>query len=168
MPALREEVKTHIVQALACYDTPTTVAKSIKETFGLAVLPQQVEAYDPTKVAGRALSQKWRTFFEETRKRYLAEITNIAVAHRAVRLRRLDRMANRAEERGNYPLVAALLEQAAKEMGELYTNRRLLEHAGKDGGPILVEEHIDLSMLSDEQLHALNNIARAIESGKAE
>ena len=38
-----------------------------------------------------------------------------------------------AIERGNVPLAAQLLEQAAKESGGAYTNKHQLEHSGKDG-----------------------------------
>jgi hypothetical protein len=34
------------------------------------------------------------------------------------------------------PLAASLLEQVAKEMGDVFTNRRAIEMMGKDGGPI--------------------------------
>ena len=40
-------------------------------------------------------------------------------------------MATAAEDRGNMPLAAQLLEQAAKEMGNAFTNRH--ELTGKDG-----------------------------------
>ncbi len=40
-------------------------------------------------------------------------------------------MAVKAEDQGNMVLAAQLLEQAAKEMGNAFTNRR--ELTGKDG-----------------------------------
>lgn len=66
MAALKDEVKRFIVQALACFDTPTQVVQAVKETFGLDVTRQQCELYDPTKYAGRDLGVKWRTVFEDT------------------------------------------------------------------------------------------------------
>jgi hypothetical protein len=42
------------------------------------------------------------------------------------------------EGAGNVAMVAQLMEQAAKEQGEAYTNRQKLEHSGKDGGPLTV------------------------------
>lgn len=43
-------------------------------------------------------------------------------------------MADKAKGSGNLVLAATLLEQAAKEMGNAYTNRR--ELTGPAGGPI--------------------------------
>lgn len=49
MAALNGEVKAFIVQALACFDTPSQVAEQVKKEFGLEVSRQQVESHDPTK-----------------------------------------------------------------------------------------------------------------------
>lgn len=133
---LNDEAKTYVVTSLAAFDTPSTVASNVKAEFNLAVTKQAIEAYDPNKRAGRNLAPKWRKLFEEAREAFLRGTAEIGVSHKAVRLRMLDRMAGLAEARGNYVLAAALLEQAAKEMGEAYTNRHKLELAGKDGGPI--------------------------------
>lgn len=45
-------------------------------------------------------------------------------------------MATRTETMKNYALAAQIVEQAAKECGDAYTNRQKVEHTGKDGGPI--------------------------------
>ena len=42
-------------------------------------------------------------------------------------------MAEKAEGMHNLPLAAQLLEQAAKECGDAYSNRHKHEHMGKDG-----------------------------------
>ena len=126
-----DEVKTFIVQSLACFDTPAVVAEAVKKEFGETITRQTVECYDPNKRAGRALSAKWRLLFDETRKAFLDDTSKIGISHRSVRLRALDRMAGRAEERGNMVLAKDLLKQAAEEMGNAFTNRR--ELTGKDG-----------------------------------
>jgi hypothetical protein len=124
MATLRDEVKQFIVQALACYDTPTQVSEAVKDEYAIEVPRQQVAAYDPTKYAGRSLSAKWRVVFEDTRKRFREETAAIPIASQAYRLRTLQRMLTRVEGRGNVVLVAQLLEQAAKEVGDIYVNRR--------------------------------------------
>lgn len=131
---LTNEQQTYTVQALACFDSPSTVAKALKEDFGVQVSPQGVESYDPNKRAGRNLAKKWLTIFEETRKAFLEDTSQIGISHRTVRLRTLQRMAEKAETIGNMVLASSLLEQAAKEMGGSYSNRRELTGAG--GGPI--------------------------------
>lgn len=124
MAALRDEVKAFVVQALACFDTPSQVVVSVKERFGLEVTRQQCEAYDPTKYVGRNLNVKWQTLFNDTRKRFREETAEIPIANRAYRLRALGRMAEKAENMKNMALTAQLLEQAAKEVGDVYVNRQ--------------------------------------------
>ncbi|WP_430226846.1 DUF2280 domain-containing protein [Paraburkholderia tropica] len=136
MATLPENVKARIVQALACYDTPSQVATAVKAEFNLTVTPQQCEAYDPTKAAGRNVGKKFRALFEATRKSFLEDQASIPIANRSVRLRALDKMYHQAVARGNVKLGAQLLEQAAKEAGGAFTNRHKLEHTGKGGGPM--------------------------------
>lgn len=128
---LNDEVKAYIVTSLACFDTPAVVAEAVKREFGETITRQTVECYDPNKRAGSRLSEKWKQVFEETRRAFLDDTSKIGISHRSVRLRALDRMASRAEERGNMVLAKDLLKQAAEEMGNAYTNRR--ELTGKDG-----------------------------------
>jgi hypothetical protein len=128
---LSDEVKTYIVQALACFDSPSVVAAAVKKEFGLDVSRQLVESHDPNKKAASGLAPKWKVLFEETRKTFLEDTATIAISHRAVRLRALQRMADKAENQGNMVLASSLLKQAAEEVGGAYTNRR--ELTGKDG-----------------------------------
>ncbi|MBN3755906.1 DUF2280 domain-containing protein [Paraburkholderia sp. Tr-20389] len=136
MAVLTEDLKLAIVRALACYDSPKQVARCIKEEFGVTVSPQQVESYDPEKYAGRALSKKWRAIFEQTRKSFLEDIGKVSVANAAVRLRRIERLANKAEDQGNVALALNALEQAAKEAGGAFTNKTRVEASGPNGAPI--------------------------------
>lgn len=123
MAALRDEVKLYIVNALACFDSPTQVSIAVKEEFGLDVSRQQVSCYDPNTYVGRNLSQKWRDIFEGTRKKFRETAEDIPIASKAFRLRGLGRIALQAEKMRNLPLVATLYEQAAKEMGDMYVNK---------------------------------------------
>lgn len=121
---LDDDVKAFVVQALACFDTPGTVAKAVKAEYGITVSPQQCEAYDPNKRAGARLSDKWKVLFEATRKKFVDDQSEIPISHRSTRLRALQRLAERAENAGNIALAAQLHEQAAKEVGNAFTNRR--------------------------------------------
>lgn len=125
MAALKEEVKAFIVQALACFDTPMQVAAAVKEEFGIEVTRQQCETYDPTKYAGRALNERWRTLFDDTRKRFRETAADVPIANRAFRLRVIGRTIEKAESMRNLPLVLQAVEQAAKEVGDFYVNRRM-------------------------------------------
>jgi len=126
-------LKREIVQRLARFDTPGQVVKVMKAEYGLDLSPQRVQFYDPTSKNGAALSEDLKALFKETRDKFLKELDGIPIYNRAVRLRRLDRMATAAEDRGNIVLAAQLLEQAAKESGGAFTNKHQHEHTGKDG-----------------------------------
>ncbi|ECJ2594753.1 DUF2280 domain-containing protein [Escherichia coli] len=136
MATLKGEVKAFIVQSLACFDTPSQVVELVKKEFGLIITRQQVESHDPTKANGRGLAQKWVDMFNATRERFQNEISDIPIANKAYRLRVLDRMATRAEGMKNLALTAEIIEQAAKECGDAYTNKHKFEHSGPNGGAI--------------------------------
>lgn len=146
---LTDEAKTFVVQALACFDTASEVAEAVRKEFGVEVAKQSVEAYDPTKVAGKQLAKRWKMLFETTREEFLNNTASIAISHRTVRLRALQRMAEKAERMKNYQLAAQLLEQAAKECGDAYTNKRQL--TGKDGKPLFPEPKIIAPDMTPQQ-----------------
>ncbi|MEQ1407761.1 DUF2280 domain-containing protein [Neorhizobium sp. Rsf11] len=147
-PKYSDQVKTYVVQALACFDSPAVVARAVKAEFDIVISPQAVEAYDPTKRAGQKLSQRFRLLFEETRKTFLEDTASIAISHRAVRLRALQRMADKAETQGNMVLASSLLKQAAEEVGNAYTNKR--EISGPGGGAIKTETRTWREVLREE------------------
>ncbi|HHS9530464.1 TPA: DUF2280 domain-containing protein [Raoultella ornithinolytica] len=133
MAALKPEVKAFIIQMLACYDTPSQVVEAVQKDFGITITRQQVETHDPTKVSGKTLAKKWVTLFNATRDRFLNEISDIPIANKAYRLRVLQRMSTTAENMKNIGMTAQLLEQAAKEVGEAYSNKQKVEHTSPDG-----------------------------------
>jgi len=130
MARLSAQAKVYLVQRLACFDTPTQAAKGLLEDLGETVSVQAAQNYDPTKKQGEGLSANLRKIFEATRKRFIEDTSEISISHRAVRLRALERMAKNAEQKGNMVLAASLMEQAAKECGDVYTNRQKHEMTG--------------------------------------
>lgn len=149
MAALPDHVKVHIVTSLACFDTSKDVIADVKEKFGLIVTHQQVSAYDPNTANGARLSEKHKALFVETREKFKANVSAIPIANVTVRLRALDKMARKAVDNGNAKMAAALMEQAAKEVGGAYTNRR--ELSGPNGGAIPMSS----TPVSPEQREAL-------------
>ncbi|QTI08907.1 MULTISPECIES: DUF2280 domain-containing protein [Klebsiella] len=133
MAALKPEVRAFIVQELACFDTPSQIVESVQKEFKVQVTRQQVASHDPTKAAGKGLAQKWVELFNLTRDRFLNEISDIPIANKAYRLRVLQRMSMTAENMKNIGMTAQLLEQAAKEVGEAYSNKQKVEHTSPDG-----------------------------------
>lgn len=136
MAALKSEVKAFIIQMLACFDTPSQVVEAVQKEFGIKITRQQAESHDPTKASGKTLAKKWVDMFNAIRDRFLNEISDIPIANKAYRLRVLDRMATNAEKMKNYGMTSQLIEQAAKEMGDAYTNKHKFEHSGPNGGAI--------------------------------
>lgn len=156
---LSNEVKTFIVQALACFDTPSEVAAAVKAEFGLDVSKQLCETHDPTKRCAASLAKRWVALFHETRKGFLESAADIAISHRSVRLRALQRMATAAERIKNYTLAAQLYEQAAKEVGDAYTNRRQL--TGANGKPLIPAAQIVGTMTPQEAAEAYQALINA-------
>lgn len=124
MAALTSDIKTFIVQALACFDTPSQVAEAVRVRYGVTVSRQQVEMHDPTKRSSKGLAKRWVALFEDTRAAFREEIVAIPVANRAFRLRTLNRMVEKAEQEGRLVLAMQLMEQAARECGDSYSYRR--------------------------------------------
>ena len=122
MATLTDEIKEFIVKALARFDSPTQVALAVKEDFGIEISRQQVYAYDPD--GSRPPAPRWSALHAATREKFLRDIAEIGVAQKAVRLRMLDRWAQRAEARYHLTDAASFLEQAAKECGGVYEGRK--------------------------------------------
>lgn len=143
MATLSEAAKRFIVQALACYDRPTQICKDVKEEFGIDITRNHVARYDPSKASGKDVPRKWRDLFEETRKRFLEETASIPIATRSFRLRTLQRVAGTAEQMKNLNLLLQTLEQAAKEVGDVWVNRRLdpAKPPGQEGPSVPPEEY---------------------------
>jgi hypothetical protein len=120
MASLPTPVILRIVQGLACFDTPTEVAKAVNEEFGLELSRQRIEAWNPERAAGARLKAHWRETFYATRKRLLAELDEIPLFHRSYRLRCLQRLLEQAEAISNISVANKAMEQAAKEVGGWY------------------------------------------------
>jgi hypothetical protein len=113
MPTLTDEIKEFIVRGLARFETPSEVAEACKLNFGVELTRRHVSAYNPK--CSQPPAQRWQDLHAATRAAFLSELAEIGIAHKAFRLRALDRMVHDAMRR-NYPVIAqSLLEQAEKE-----------------------------------------------------
>lgn len=124
MADLTEEQKRFIVTELACFRQPTEVADLVKENFDLVITRQQVWHYrgDNPELAG-----PYKELFTQARVEFIKNVASLGTAHKAVRIRELEDMYHRAKRMGNYGLGKDLLEQIAKEQGDVYTNRRKVD-----------------------------------------
>lgn len=133
MAMLTRQAKLFIVTRLACFDAPSVVAKALKAELGVTASNSAIERYNPTLVQGKSLSDELKKVFEVTRNRFLRETTEVPIANKAVRLRLLQQMVDNAQSKGNTQMVSSLLEQAAKEVGDAFTNRQKVEQSGVVG-----------------------------------
>jgi hypothetical protein len=92
---------------------------------------QMISAYDPTTRSGGRLSQKWKVLFHKERKVFVEDVSGVAISHRAVRLRVLQKMLTQAEKNENFALMADLLERAAKETSNFYSRnfKAVVDHS---------------------------------------
>jgi hypothetical protein len=137
MPELKlpKKAQVFIVTSFATYEAATEIQKLVKENFGVELTLQGVAHYNPE--ANKTIAAKWKTLFDETREKFNADTSNIAIASKAFRLRELERHYRRqtSAARVNPVELRATLEQAAKESGGGYTNRR--EITGPEGKSIV-------------------------------
>ena len=126
MSELTDEIKREIVLALARFDTPTEVAKRVREEFGVEVDSRQVGAYDPTRTYFEA-GEKWREIFDAARKAYIEDVSAVPIANQGFRLNELNRLYAEALKAKNRKLAADLMRQAAEEVGGALTNQRRVD-----------------------------------------
>ncbi|WP_298287101.1 DUF2280 domain-containing protein [Novosphingobium sp.] len=119
MRRLADAIKRRIVEHLACYCSPAEVVDLIAQEFDVNLTPRHVRAYDPTSFQ-YAGSHLWLEYHQLVRGRYQEEIGEIAITHRAYRLKRLQQLYEIADQKGDVRQAAAMLEQAAKEVGGMY------------------------------------------------
>lgn len=128
MARLNKKVKLFIVRLMAEFETPTDAARQVKDVFGIDITPQQCEAYDPTKRIGQDLSEELRKLFFEYRRKANEELEAIPIANKRYRLQRLQNIIDHDRYKDNPVLVPKMLEQAAKEMTNHYSNEMKIDH----------------------------------------
>lgn len=147
---LRDVHRAFLVREFACFAAPTEAVDALKEAFDVEITPQGAQHYDPLHNGGSKPAKKWSELFALAREAFLEEVQkSIPFAHKSVRIKELARAAQAFKNQKNYLAMARILEQIAKEVGGVHTNRRELTGAG--GGPIRYQEVGDMT---DEQIRA--------------
>jgi hypothetical protein len=146
--------------------TPTEVAELIEEDLGIKDFTKQaVEKYDPTKFAGQKLSEDLKNLFWEEREAFKRDLSNIDVANRSFRIAELSRLYRKAKEDGKDVIAARHLEQAAKEEGGFFTNKRV--HSGPNDGPIPISLPDQKKDLAAKMLKKLTDNGMKAEEARA-
>lgn len=135
MAELSDDQKRFIVRALAQFKSPTEVVRLFREEYDDAEAPslRQVRGYDPTRPYFDA-GDELREFFATTRHAYVHDVSAIPIANQAFRLNQLQTMAAEALRAGNRGQAAALMKQAAEEIGGAFTNERNVKVEKTGGG----------------------------------
>lgn len=123
MADLTEAQKLEIVTMLACFRDTTTILEHFRAEHGLDLEHKQVGRYDPDRTYFDA-GERWRDIFDKQRKSYLEDVASVPIANQGYRLNLLNEQAKLAFKDKKPALGAALLEQAAREVGGLMTNQR--------------------------------------------
>lgn len=116
---LSEEVRDEVVMRLAMFDTVKDVHADLVER-GYEISQQAISKYNPYN-AGSPRAPKRKELFDKTRESFLNETAQIPIASRTYRLRKLNSILDAAMKRGAYAIAQNALEQAAKEVGDVYS-----------------------------------------------
>ena len=145
---LKDHHRAFLVGEFGCFATPQEAADALREEFGIEIAPQSAQHYDATSHAGTRAAKKWRDLFAVCREAFLEDVKDkVPHAHKALRIKKLARAADAFESNKNYLAMARMLEQIAKEVGNVHTNRR--EFTGRDRGPI---KYQPVSEMTNEEL----------------
>lgn len=152
MATLSNEHKAYIVEQLACYESTSDIIDSLNEKFDIQTDHAQISYYNPDAVfGGRRLAKKWRYLFNETRDKFLEGATQIPIAHKQYRLRELQKNYYKLLRRDDIRGANAVLEQAAKEMGEAYTAKGVLESVADNGGSVNFYQQINQKIVQSNK-----------------
>ena len=167
-PKLSEEARIYVVTALALWRPEAEILKRLAEEFtppgAKPVSQQALWSYNP---ANPHCPPRWKKLHAETREAWTKDLAEVGAYHQKYRVSQLHRMSERALEKGNFVLSAALLKQAAEDLGGSYTNRRDLTTAGEKiepGGSVYVNPVVsamDLDAAGEAQLREV--LRKALE-----
>ena len=131
-PKLSKELQIFVVKELACFTRSVDVQAALKQYFDVEISLPALSYY---KLENPKLPKKLRTLAKRTRTSFLKKTVDIPIANKSFRLQKLQQLFDNQEASAlpNKVLMCNLLEQAAKESGDAYTNKQKHEHTGKDG-----------------------------------
>jgi hypothetical protein len=127
---LESEHQVFIVEQLAVFERPKAVQTKLKEFFGLEIALSSIVYYN---ISNKDLPKKWKTLFNATRKKFLEKTSSIPIANKSFRLQKLQNIFEKQEDEKlqNTVEMRATLEQAAKEVGDVFTNKQKIEEKGE-------------------------------------
>lgn len=153
MGELTEELKTELVLRLARFERPADCARWLKGEHDITCELSHIVQYDASKPSFK-MAEKWRTIFDAARDAYLYEVSRVPIAQQGFRLNTLNDMLRDALQAKNRGQALNILEQAAKEVGGLFSNVRVPIPGQPAGNELNDEERREkLAGIIDSALH---------------
>ena len=119
--------KRRIVELWATFHTLSQVREIMRSETGLTIPDHTLCYYDVGRPTSRA-SPRLKAYYAEVRKAYVEGAKDVAIAHQAHRLRKLEDIADKATKSKDYNAALKAIELAAKEMGGL---TQTVRHEGR-------------------------------------
>ena len=136
---LESSHQVFIVQHLAMFVRPAAVQKLLKQNFDVEISLQAVCYYDITNAD---LPKKFKTLFNSTRRKFIKDSSEIPIAQKSFRLMKLQQMFEAEEDQNpaiqNKRAMRDILEQAAKESGDAFTNKTQLQVSDPKGDSLKI------------------------------
>lgn len=130
-----DDVRAFIIMGFARYSRTSDIQKAVLEEFGLELDSRTLSNHmldRPSRAS--AMGLRWVKLFDDTRKAFIEQIDAIPITHPAYRLSKLQRYFDILDAKDAIGPATAVLEQAAKESGGAFTNKRTID------GKVKVEE----------------------------
>lgn len=124
-----KRIKVECIKKLACFQSPSEVSDWVAKEYGLSLNPRRLTEWNPDNSLC-TLGPELRDLFAETRRAYTSDVSSVAIAHQPVRLRMVQKLAEKAATSKDYAAALKAIELAAKEMGGVLEGRTTVTHQG--------------------------------------
>jgi hypothetical protein len=135
---LNEEQKAFLIRCRAQFMRARDISDAFREAFGADIDRRQLFTYS---LDFPKLAPKWRELHDRLREDFITKIDAIPIANRAFRLQELQRHYETMKDKRAVGVCQSILEQAAKESGDAFTNKR--EFKGKVDATVQQEMNPD-------------------------
>jgi hypothetical protein len=120
---LTDDQKSFIVKGFARFESGPEICRAFKEKYGVELPTPRAAQYNCGGPSFKG-AQKWQELFIATRRHFLDSAEDIGITNKTFRLQSLHKLHAVAMDKRNVKMACEILEQAAKEMGEVFTNKR--------------------------------------------
>ena len=129
------EQKAMVVGRLAAYESPSAIARSLREDYGIDITPQAIARYDPTRYSRKPCPKRWALLFHAVRDKINKGRIDIGVEQRMALLHAAEGTARAAMEKHD---AAARLKPAgaARSVKRTDAARDRLASLYPDDGPL--------------------------------